>query len=244
MAILEARGKATRVLVSGLFLIAAGIVGTAVYQLWRMGSDRTPADSGVATTAGFKKQDLVYGTVPEFSLVERSGRRVSLSDLRGKVWIANFFYAQCTETCPIQTANMAAPQNDFIGEPDVRLVSVSVDPEHDTPEFLRDYASRYGADPERWLFLTGTKDEIYRLAAEGFRLGVSERPLEYEHVHPDGTVHIHKTASGERVMHSSRFVLVDRQARIREYFRGDDTESLQRLRPAVRRLLAEQDGHR
>jgi protein SCO1/2 len=218
-------------------------MGAAAYQLWQTRSDRASVESSAAGKAEFTEPHRIYGTVPEFSLVERSGRRVSLSDLRGKVWIANFFYSQCTETCPIQTANMAALQNDFVHEPDVRFVSVSVDPEHDTPEFLRDYAGRYGADPERWLFLTGTKDEIYRLA-EGFRLGVAERPLEYEHVHPDGTVHIHKTASGERVMHSSRFVLVDRQARIREYFRGDDTASLQRLHPAVRKLLAEQDGHR
>lgn len=228
-----------RVLVPGLLLILAGIAGTAVYQFWRTGSDRASVDAGTTGKTGFTEQDRIYGTVPEFSLVERSGRPVRLSDLRGRVWIANFFYSQCTETCPIQTANMAILQDEFTREPDVRFVSISVDPGHDTPAFLAEYAKRFNADPERWLFLTGSRDEIYRLASEGFRLGVDERPSEYEHVHPDGTVHVHKTAAGERVMHSPRFALVDRQARIRQYFRGDDVESLRRLRPAVKKLLAE-----
>lgn len=234
------KNKATRVPVVGWLLVLAGIVGATAYQFWQMAGGRAPAGSGAPEKAAFTEQDRIYGTVPEFSFVERSGRQVRLSDLRGKVWIANFFYSQCTQTCPIQTANMAALQNDFAREPDVRLVSISVDPEHDTPAFLGEYAKRYNADPERWLFLTGAKDEIQRFATEGFRLGVAERPLEEEHVHPDGTVHIHKTAAGERVMHSSRFVVVDRQARIRGYFRGDDAESLQRLRPAVKQLLAEE----
>ena len=232
------KGRATRVLVAGLLLVLAGIV-VAAYQFWQTRSGRAPAGLGTPENAVFAGQDRIYGAVPEFSFVERSGRQVRLSDLRGKVWIANFFYSQCTETCPIQTANMAALQNEFAREPDVRFVSISVDPEHDTPAFLSEYARRYNADPERWLFVTGVKDEIYRLASDGFRLGVAERPFEEEHVHPDGTVHIHKTAAGERVMHSSRFVLVDRQARIRGYFRGNDADSLQRLRPAVKKLLAE-----
>jgi protein SCO1/2 len=181
----------------------------------------------------------IYGIVPDFTLTERSERTVRLADLRGKVWIANFFYSQCTETCPIQTANMAMLQKEFAGEPDVRFVGFSVDPEHDTPEFLREYASRYSADPERWLFLTGSKDDIYALAIKGFKLGVVEKPDEYEHIHPDGTIHIHKTAAGERVVHSKRFILVDRQGRIRAYFVGDDNESLRRLRPAVMTLLRE-----
>lgn len=236
------KSKATRVLIPGLALALVAIVGTAAYLLWHMGSGRASARWGVQEQTTFGEQDRIYGTVPEFSFVERSGRPVRLSDLRGKVWIANFFYSQCTETCPIQTANMASLQNEFGGEPDVRLVSISVDPEHDTPAFLVDYARRYNADPERWLFLTGAKDEIHRLATEGFRLGVVERPFEEEHVHPDGTVHIHKTAAGERVMHSSRVVLVDRQARIRGYFRGDDAEFLRRVFPAVKKLLAEYEG--
>src|SRR5258706_8994715 len=73
-------------------------------------------------------------SVPDFSLVERSGRKTSLADLRGKVWIADFIYTQCSDTCPLQTANMAKLQQQWNGEPELRLVSYSVDPEHDTPQ--------------------------------------------------------------------------------------------------------------
>ncbi|MBI3741817.1 MAG: SCO family protein [Chloroflexi bacterium] len=193
--------------------------------MWTVGLAFVLAACNIENGTSLEHLDF-YGQVPDFTLTERSERQVQLSDLRGKVWIANFFYSQCTETCPMQTANMAKLQKDFASEPNVRFVSISVDPEHDTPEFLREYASHYSADPDRWLFLTGPKDAIYQLAIKGFLLGVVENPDEYEHIHPDGTVHIHKTVAGERVIHSSRFVLVDRQTRIRAYFRGTEYESL------------------
>src|SRR5207253_1703969 len=115
-----------------------------------------------------------YGVVPDWTLTERTGETMTLANLRGKIWIADFFYSQCTETCPIQTGYMAGLQREFANEPDVRLVSFSVDPEHDTPEFLRAYADHYDADPKRWLFFTGAKDTIYELALKGFKLGVYE----------------------------------------------------------------------
>jgi len=221
-----------------LLAILAIIAGPAV---WFRMTANSVASSNINTQESdtFLERLSVYGQVPDFSLIERSERPVQLADLLGKVWIVNFAYTRCTETCPVQTANMAKLQQAFAGEPDVRLVTISVDPESDTPEFLREYASRYSADPDRWLFLTGSKEVIYQLAIDGFRLGVVEKPLEEPHIHPDGTVHIHKTAAGERVIHSSRFVLVDRQARIRAYFRGAEYESVERLRPAAMTVLQE-----
>ncbi|MBI4536652.1 MAG: SCO family protein [candidate division NC10 bacterium] len=112
----------------------------------------------------------IFWAVPDFSLVERSGRQVTLADLRGKVWIANFIYSHCTDTCPLQSAEMARLQADLALEPDVRLVSFTVDPEQDTADVLAEYAARFGADRDRWLFLTGEKRAIYTLARAGFRL--------------------------------------------------------------------------
>jgi protein SCO1 len=97
-------------------------------------------------------------------LIERSGKQVSLADLRGKIWIADFIYTHCTDTCPLQTADMAKLQDRWLKEPKVELVSFSVDPEHDTPQVLSRYAGRFKADPKRWLFLTGHRPEIVRLA--------------------------------------------------------------------------------
>jgi protein SCO1/2 len=181
----------------------------------------------------------VFGTVPDFSLIERGGRQVRLSDLAGKVWITNFMYTHCQDTCPLQTAEMAKFQTDFAEEKDLWLVSITVDPVRDTPEVLSRFAKRYGADPERWLFLTGEKKSIYRLALEGFRLSVAdpEDKKTSSHFFEPPPALAHHGETGKQFMHSSRFVLVDRQARIRGYYHSNEEEALLRLRRDVRILL-------
>ena len=164
-----------------------------------------------------------YGPAPDFSLVERSGRPVSAGDLRGRVWIADFIYTQCRDTCPLQSRAMAALRTDLKGYGDLRSVSISVDPLTDTPALLSRYADRYGADPERWLFLTGELGEIRRIVQDGFRL--SAAPV-------DG--HTHDPV----VFHSTRFVLVDRDGIIRGYYESRDPRALERLRRNARSLLA------
>ena len=182
-----------------------------------------------------------YGEVPDFTLIERSGRQVRRADLLGKVWIANFIYTQCKETCPLQTARMAQLQAEFVNQEDLRLVSISVDPERDTPDVLSRYAKQYGADPGRWLFLTGDKRAIYVLAKDGFRLGVVDPD---DQARAGGLLRLLEPApalathgSQGLVIHSSRFVLVDRQVRIRAYHLPDDSQSLSRLRENIKILL-------
>ncbi|MBI3625064.1 MAG: SCO family protein [Candidatus Rokubacteria bacterium] len=190
----------------------------------------------------------VYGEVPDFALTERSGRRVTRADLLGKVWIANFIYTQCTETCPLQSARLARLQTEFKGEPDLRLVSITVDPERDTPAVLSRYAERYAAEPVRWLFLTGDKRVIYHLAKEGFHLGVVDPD---DQARAGGLLVALGPAPAEAthgskglVIHSARFVLVDRQERIRAYHLPDDQASLERLRQNVKIVLREKPKER
>ena len=193
-----------------------------------------------------------YGEVPDFALTERGGRQVTRADLRGKVWIVDFFYTECPDTCPLQSANMARLQDALAQAPDVRLVSISVDPEHDTPEVLAAYATRYGADPHRWLFLTGAKDAIYRLAIDGFHLGIVDRDAHAWRGTGDGrawfgpvSAWAHASPNPDRkLIHSSRFVLVDRRAQIRGYYHGTDWESLDRLRENVKIVLRERSKER
>src|SRR4029450_6895746 len=111
-----------------------------------------------------------YGSVPQFSLVERSGKTTTLADLRGSIWIADFIYTTCQDTCPMQTAEMAQLQEQWKDRAELKLVSFSVDPEKDTTAVLSPYAGRYKAHAQRWLFLTGAKEEIGRLVQEGFKL--------------------------------------------------------------------------
>jgi protein SCO1/2 len=193
-----------------------------------------------------------YGQVPAFSLVERSGQRVTREQLHGTVWVANFIYTECEESCPTQSLQLQRLQNDFAAARDLRLVSITVDPQHDTPDVLARYAERYGADRERWLFLTGDKRAIYCLAKDGFHLSVVDqggpnppscrtaawlRTLMRQALTPVPAFATH--GSQGLLMHSARLVLVDRAGRIRAYHLATDAESLARLRPNLKALLGE-----
>ncbi|MBI4571717.1 MAG: SCO family protein [candidate division NC10 bacterium] len=214
--------------------------------LWADGSKAGPFQSLRALTRTTRStlEDLeIYGTAPSFSLIERSGRAITLEDFQGKVWVANFIYTQCTETCPTQSLQILRLQSEFARDPDLRLVSITVDPERDTPEVLARYAQRYEADPERWLFLTGPKRAIYHLAADGFKLSVvdADDPKQTSDILPFLGPRTAFATHGSQglIIHSSRFVLVDRHARIRAYHQPTDQESLERLRRNLRVLLSE-----
>ena len=159
----------------------------------------------------------VIGPVPAFTLIERSGRPISRDDLAGTPWIADFIFTRCAGTCPALSTRMAELQRRLREQKSpARLVSFSVDPTHDTPEVLREYATHFGADA-RWLFVTGDRDALYRLIGAGFRLSVADRP-ETPGADP-----------GDLVTHSDRFVLVDAAGRIRGYYHGTDADAVPML---------------
>jgi cytochrome oxidase Cu insertion factor (SCO1/SenC/PrrC family) len=168
----------------------------------------------------------VYGTVPPFSLIERSGQPLAAEDLVGKIWVANFIFTHCPGMCPALTARMAGLQKTLRDTP-VLLVSFSVDPERDTPEALTRYAERYRADTKQWLFLTGKREDLYQLILEGFRVSVAHLP-------PDDPRLVN-----EPIVHSDRFVLVDPRLQIRGYYRGTETESVAHLLRDVKALQRE-----
>jgi protein SCO1/2 len=162
-----------------------------------------------------------YGSVPDFTLTERSGKTTTLADLRGNIWIADFIYTTCKDTCPLQSAEMTKLQDLWKDQADLKLVSFSVDPETDTTEVLSRYAARYQADAGRWLFLTGNRERIVRLVQEGFKLSAASLPSDADGI----------------ILHSPRFVLIDQQAQIRGYYDSRDNEALQRLKRDVATLL-------
>jgi protein SCO1 len=159
---------------SVLGIVLVGVVGIGIWSLvWdapikQLSSSLSPVDLPV------------YGAVPDFALIDQNGYPVGRSDLDGKVWIASFLFTNCPDECPLLTAEMARLQSDTAHIADLRLVSISVDPDRDTPAVLSQYAERFNANPGRWLFLTGDKRAIYRLAREGFRLGIVD-PAEPSH---------------------------------------------------------------
>jgi len=212
----------------------------------------------------------VFGSLPEFSLTDRTQRTVTRADLLGSVWVANFIYTRCTDTCPLQSARMAALQRDFPEERGLRFLSITVDPKRDTPAVLAKYAAGFNADRDRWWFLTGDKQTIYALIQEGFRLSVEDptdtaapaaasrsRLLEpfqrfaarsadaldrirYRGLTPSvASAHSDSEFLAPPFLHSSWFVLGDRKARIRGYYRTEEEQPMKRLRQDIRMLLAE-----
>ena len=203
-------------------LILSVLVGSAFWK-WQTHLQRQRFEEELPLE-GLKS----FGMVPEFSFIERDGRRVTLAELKGKVWLVNFIYTNCPDTCPIQSAQMRQIQEDFKNQKDLRLVSITVDPTRDTPQVLSEYANRFSVDPKRWFFLTGEKETIYKFAQDGFRLGAVEIP------------HEKRPESGATHTHSPRFVLVDREAQIRGYYVSTDAEAMKRLRRDLSILLREE----
>lgn len=199
----------SRLMFSALLLMALVVAGGIWTWLRGMEAERPAA-----------QQLAVYGRVPDATLIERSGRQVGFNDLRGQVWVADFIFTRCAGTCQLMTAQMASLQKSLKKAGNVKLVSISVDPEYDTPEKLTSFADRYQADGGRWLFLTGSEEQIQRLATEAFKLPMMEG-----------------TDPKEPIIHSTRFVLVDGDGNIRGYYDGLDKEATQHLISDVGSLL-------
>ena len=163
------------------------------------------------------RTESVAISVPDFSLTNQQGESLALSDMAGKIWVADFIFTNCPTICPAMTQEMARLQSEFVADP-VYFVSFSVDPERDTSEVLSRYAKAYGADDRRWHFLTGDKAEIYQLAEQGFFLDAGPK--------------------GGEILHSPRFVLVKPDGNIHDYYNSQSKPAMLRLRRDVKTLLA------
>ncbi|MBI4024666.1 MAG: SCO family protein [Verrucomicrobia bacterium] len=172
----------------------------------------------------------VLGRLPAFELIESSGRPFGRADLKGKVWVVDFIFTRCSGPCPVMSRRMAAIQDSMSRESDARLVSFSVDPEFDTPQVLAKYAGQFGANPERWIFLTGKYEVIRNLAVESFKVTVDRDAP------PAGG------RSGNEILHSTYLILVDRSGRIRGYYDSASSEALRRLHHDMSTLLKENEG--
>lgn len=190
---------------AALILVIVGLLGAG---LWERLKDTSPPLP-------------IFGQVDSFSLTAQNGRPVAASDLKGHVWMADFIFTRCAGTCTVMTQTMAALDKQIADLPDVKLVSFTMDPEHDTLEVLAAFAELQGAKAPRWLFLTGKKQEMYTLTRDQFKLMVTDQ---------GGT-------SEEPIIHSDKLVLVDQKGRIRGYYSGQDAESVKVLSAAVRKLV-------
>lgn len=194
-------------------IIYTTVAALGIAAIWfQMAAERSPRNS-----AGLP----VYDAVPDFKLTERSGKTVTLADLKGKIWIANFFYAMCPGPCPVVNGEISKAQDELLKGDDVRIVSISTEPDTDTPAVLRAYAERFHAS-DRWLFLTGDKAQIFKLSNQGFRLVAADQ-----------------NDAAQPVIHSTKLALVDKAGNIRGYFDGTDEAGIAQLKDAVNKLRRE-----
>jgi protein SCO1/2 len=149
----------------------------------------------------------VFGQIPQFELIAQNGQPFHSQVLAGKIWVADFIYTTCPGPCPRMTSQMREVQDAVSKLPDVRLVSFTVDPAQDTPPVLAAYAKLHGASPAIWYFLTGPVPTLQMLDRDAFKLADIDATMQ----------------------HSTRFVLVDRQGRIRGYYDTSDSSSIPKV---------------
>jgi protein SCO1/2 len=181
----------------------------------------------------FKGNDLVeIGPVPKFELTDQNNKKISNKDYEGKVYVLEFFFSTCPSICPIMNKNLIGIQNDFFGNPNFGIASISINPENDTPEVLKAHAKQLGITSVNWHFLTGDKAYIMDLSNKGFNIYAGQNE---------------KVAGGFE--HSGLFALVDKNGIIRcrkdtqgnpiMYYDGLEKDGVNAIKKDIKLLLEE-----
>lgn len=179
----------------------------------------------------FKEPDLaITGSVPDFSFTNQHGKTITNKAFEDKVYVIEFFFTTCPSICPIMNQNMLKIEKEFYGNPNFGIASFTIDPKTDTPEVLKQYAENYGVTHPNWHFLTGDKEEIYKLSNEGFKLYTAQ-----EEGTPGG------------FEHSGLFALIDKEGNIRSrydefgnpkiYYNGLEDSEIKMLKEDIKKLL-------
>lgn len=165
----------------------------------------------------------VYGQIADFTLTDEDGTLTTLANLTNHVWVADIIFTRCAGPCPRMTAQMKSVQDNLPPDGTARLVTLTTDPDYDSPKILKRYGERFGADFNRWTFLTGTKAEIAGLAANSLKLGST----------PIATAD--QKSPVDLFIHTTIFVLVDKHARLRGIYQtgGEDVDWTKQTRPAL-----------
>ena len=190
-----------------------GLVGLAGLALLALAACRVSGD---------REPLPVLSELPEFALLERSGATLDKAALAGRPAIVDFIFTRCPASCPMLTARMKELERRLPESSTARLLSISVDPEHDRPEVLARYAEGWQAGP-RWLFATGERAAIWELVRQGFLLAVEATPED----------------TSSPILHSNRFALVDRAGRMRATYQALEEDALDRILADLEALEAE-----
>ncbi|MES2556742.1 MAG: SCO family protein [Bacteroidota bacterium] len=212
-----------------LVIALAGII--TAYLITKPSDEKPlPVINPVDLNAEMVDPDLVrqgFGhKIGDFSFTDQTNKAFGLKDLKGKVFVAEYFFSTCATICPKMTAQMERVHNHFKQNNQVAILSFTVDPETDSVARLAEYAQLHHADSKQWHFLTGKKEKLYEVARRSFFV------LKPAAVENQGDV-------GSDFIHTNNFVLVDQQLRIRGYYDGTSEKEVGRLMKDMEQLLAE-----
>jgi len=159
-------------------------------------------------------EDSVYNvtaaeTVPDFTLINQDGDTIRGRDYQGKIYVIDFFFTSCPDICKVMSKELSRVQTKYKDDPELRMLSVTIDPIHDSLPVLKAYAGHYGAIHGKWEFATGIPDSIFNLAGKHFKVPSPKKLGELDH--------------------SDRLILVDRKGWIRGYYSGTDPEKVEQL---------------
>jgi len=153
---------------------------------------------------------MEIGPAPKFELTDQNNNKISNKDYDGKVYVVEFFFSTCPSICPIMNKHMVEIQNEFFGNPNFGIASVSINPENDTPEVLKKHAADLKVSSKNWHFLTGDKDYIFNLANKGFNIYAGENSQVnggFEHsglfalIDKNGKIRCRKDANGNPILY-------------------------------------------
>ncbi|MFN0117503.1 MAG: SCO family protein [Elusimicrobiota bacterium] len=201
-----------------MVVLAFVIVGLLIKHKKNISPPEPPYDP---TTSTLQRPDIDFGKVGDFEFTERSGKKITQEDLKGKISIVDFVFTRCMGPCPLMTKKMSDFSKEFLHKSNLQFISLSVDPDFDTPQVLTKYAQTYNADPQKWLFLTGNREKIYHLVETSFKLLV-----EGDDIPKDGI----------DILHSTMFVLVNGEGKILGYYNTADSDQMKELKKRVEKL--------
>ena len=171
---------------------------------------------------GKEKEEKIYPTIPDFSFTNQDKQTVTQADFKNKVYVADFFFVTCPTICPIMKKNMLTVYKEFKDNPDVKILSHTIDPEHDNPDVLKQYATDLGVAGTMWQFVTGDREKIYDIGQKHYMVSAME-----------------DSSQAGGYIHSGAFVLIDKERHIRGMYDGTTEEGTKKLMRDMKILLEE-----
>lgn len=169
-----------------------------------------------------KINDTAYHSIPDFEFTDQNGQKVNKQTVKGKIYVTEYFFTTCQSICPIMNTNLVNIYKEFKNNPDFLILSHTVDPETDSIKVLKAYADAHGVNDNRWIFVTGSKKDLYGLARKGYLLDNGNG-----------------NGDDDDFVHTQNFALVDKESHIRGFYDGTDTAEIVRLSQEIKLLLKE-----